>query len=45
MYIDLDDATVFEADSLFELREQTTRVIGEVSKAGKIFDVYFEMGK
>ena len=45
MYIDLDDATVFEADSLFELRMQPPRVIGEVSKAGKIFDVYFEMGK
>ena len=45
LYIDLDDATVFETDSLFELKMQPSRVTGEVSKAGKIHDIHFEMGK
>ena len=45
LYVDLDDATVYDADYLFGLKMQPSRVAGEVSKAGKIHDVHFEMGK
>ena len=45
LHVDLDDVTVFGADSLFELKMQPSRVVGEASRAGKVHDVHFEMGK
>ena len=45
LHVDLDDVTVYDADSLFELKMQPSRVAGEVSRAGKIHDIHFEMGK
>ena len=45
LYIDLDDATVFGADSLFELKMQSSRIREEIWREGIMHEIDFEMGK